>query len=784
MKKSFYLLSVLFLYSLISFAQDEVSKPIVSKPVYFDVSPPLRDMVQNAVTPADLSWKQEIVKNRLNTFNPKDANSGNAWENDPNIQKAFGQVLTDTTIQNFDGISNQAGYTPPDTDGDVGPNHYFQVVNCSYAIYNKTGTKLMGPVSNSTVWSGMPNNSNDGDAIVLYDSQADRWLFSQFSLPTFPNGPFYQMIAISQTPDPTGSWYRYQFQYTEMGDYPKFGIWGDGYYMSINRFSSGSTNYVGVGAVAFERAKMLTGDPTAQSVKFTLSSSNDAYAMLPSNCQGDFPPAGTPNFFAYHNNGPAQLRILEFHVDWTTPANSSFSLVSSLPVNSYSGSLSNGIPQPGTARKLDALSGRLMFALPFRKFSDHWAMVCNSTVNVGSDVAGIRWYELRSDGASAWTVYQQGTYSPDNNGRWMGSINIDANNSIALGYSISSTTIYPSIRYTGRLDGDPLGQMTVGEKGIINGGGSQTQGPSVARWGDYSHMSVDPTQPGVFWYTQEYYQNTSYDGWRTRIASFNFGNILQVVASATPQQICLGGTSQLNAAGTGGSGTYTYSWTSVPAGFTSNLQNPVVTPSATTQYIVTINDGTNTKQDDVTVTVNDQPTSFAGNDTTYFNTVPLFIVYGQATNYGHIQWVTSGDGHFNVDTLLTCLYTPGANDKLNGVTLTLNAYPIVPCTNTATSDMHVAFVPVGIADPGNTFGITLTPNPSNGKFILKVNGSPDKEVMITITDMNGKTTFSDKYFSSSKSFLREIDLTALPKGIYLLKATSEGMSKTEKVVIR
>ncbi len=786
MKKIIYVLFVLILYSSFTIAQNDVSKPIIRKPVYFDVSPPLRDMVQIPASKVDQSWKQGVVKNGLNTYNPFRSKNQNGWEADANIQKAFGQVLTDTTIQNFDGVGNISGYTPPDTDGDVGPNHYFQVINCSYAIYNKTGTKLLGPVSSSSIWSGMPHNSNDGDAIVLYDVQADRWLFSQFSLPSFPSGPFYQMIAISQTPDPTGAWYRYQYSYTEMGDYPKFGVWVDGYYMSINRFSAGSSNYVGTGAVAFERDKMLTGDPTAQSVEFTLSSSNNAYAVLPSNCQGTFPPAGTPNFFTYHNNGPNQLRILEFHTDWTTPSNSSYTLTASLPVNSFSGNFSSGITQKGSARKLDDLGGRIMFSLPFRKFSDHWAMVCNATVNMGSDVAGVRWYELRNDGTSGWSVYQQGTYSPDDNSRWMGSINIDADNNIALGFSISSSTIYPSIRYTGRLNGDPLGQMTIGERGIINGGGAQTQSGSPARWGDYSAMSVDPSQPGVFWYTQEYYQSTSADGWKTRIASFSFGNILQVHTTAIPSQICTGGSSQLNAVASGGSGTYSYSWTSIPAGFTSTLQNPVVTPTVTTKYIATINDGSATKQDTAFVTVNQEPTAFAGNDLTYANTIPLFIVYGQATNYSHTQWVTAGDGTFNADTLLNCLYTPGQNDRITGgVILTLNAFPIGTCINTATSDLHVTLTfPVGIDTSTDKFGISLTPNPSSGVFSLKVHGVKDQELQINVSDLNGKTVYEDKSRLSSKDFAHTIDLSASPKGVYLLKVQAGTQIKIEKMVIQ
>ena len=484
-------------------AQTDVSGPFVSYPVYFDVSPPLRDMVKMNNDKVDMTWKDGVVKN--NFIRPV----SNRPQPDPDFVDALrqalnGTIVTDTTIANFDGVPANNGVCPPDTDGDVGPNHYFAVVNLKYSVYSKTGSLLFGPANNSSVWSGMPNNSNDGDAIVLYDEAADRWLFTQFSLPNYPNGPYYMMLAVSQTPDPTGAWHRYQYSFTTMPDYPKFGVWHDGYYMSVNRFNS-SGYYQGVGAVVFERDKMLTGDPSAAMIQFTLSSGNEAYSMLPSDCDSDLPPAGTPNYFAYLNDGPDRIGIYKFTTDWTTTTNSTFLLGENIPVASFSGYITGGIPQKGTSVKVSDMAGRLMNRLAYRQFTDHWSMVACATVNVGSNIAGVRWWELRKDTPTApWYKYQEGTYSPDNNYRWMGSIAIDADNNIALGYSISSTTMYPSIRYTGRLAGDPLGEMTIAESGIINGGGSQTNtwSGNPSRWGDYSRMSCDPTSPNTFWYTQ------------------------------------------------------------------------------------------------------------------------------------------------------------------------------------------------------------------------------------------------------------------------------------------
>lgn len=522
MKKLFTLFGAFFLIVSLSFGQQETSKPIVIQATYFDVSPPLREMVKNLPDKADRTWKDGVVKNMLHHERFRSADTDDPRASDPMVQSWNGPRETDSVEQSFDGVGNTMGLCPPDTDGDVGPGYYFQEVNCKYAIYTKTGTLVLGPLNNSSIFSGMPNNSNDGDGIVLYDEEADRWLFSQFSLPNYPSGPFYEMVAISTTGDPTGSWYRYQFQFSDMPDYPKIGIWPDGYYMTMNRFSANSLNYVGTGAVAMNRTKMLAGDPTANMVTFSLNAANEAYAVLPADCDGTFPPVGTPNYFTYLNDGPDRLGMYAFHVDWTNPSASTYQQHALLNVSAFNGNITGGIVQKGTSVKLDALSGRLMFRLQFRTFEDHFSMVACGTVNVGSNKAGIRWFELRKTGTDAWSIYQQGTYAPDAHSRWMGSIAMNPAGDIALGYSISSSTKFPSVYYTGRLAGDPLNEMTVQEGVIKEGLGSQTNtwSGTPSRWGDYSAMNVDPSDPSKFWYTQEYYQSTNQSNWKTRIGCF------------------------------------------------------------------------------------------------------------------------------------------------------------------------------------------------------------------------------------------------------------------------
>jgi hypothetical protein len=780
---------VLFLFCVnMAFAQSEASGPFVSRAVYFDVSPPLRDMVKMSNDKVDMTWKDGVVRNIL--YRPGYRHiEKDAGFTDPILQTWNGRTLTDTTIVNIDGVSANSGVCPPDTDGDVGPDHYFAVVNLKYAIYSKTGGLMLGPSNNSSVWSGMPNNSNDGDAIVLYDQQADRWLFTQFSLPNYPNGPYYMMIAVSQTPDPTGSWYRYQFSFTHMPDYPKFGVWGDGYYLSVNRFVGGGS-FQGVGAVAFERSKMLTGDASAEMILFTLPASNAAYCMLPADCDSEFPPAGTPNYFAYLNDSPDKIVIYKFTTDWTNTANSTFNMGEGIPVASFNGIISGGgIPQKGTSVKVDPLAGRLMNRLVYRQFSDHWSMVANATVNVGSNVAGIRWWEFRKTvPTQAWSNYQEGTYSPDGNCRWMGSIALDGDNNIAIGYSISSSTMYPSIRYTGRLNCDPLGEMTLEESGIMNGGGSQTNtwSGTPSRWGDYSRMTADPSSPNTFWYTQEYYQTTSSANWRTRIASFSFGNLVGLTAAATPEEICSGESSQLDANACGGSGTYTYAWTSDPPGFTSSLQNPLATPTVSTRYFVDVNDGTITKTDSVDVTVNQPPTAFAGNDTVYCSWMTSFPIQGSGTFMGTTEWTTGGDGTFADASDLATNYTPGPGDRAAGnVTLTLTAQALAPCTGTSSDDIEILIDPcTGIPDPATLkLGLQVSPNPTNGLFTLTLTNGNKGPVDLVITDASGRTVLQSTLTSDKPVVSIPVDLGRQPSGIYVVKVKSDHEIETEKVVV-
>jgi subtilase family serine protease len=457
------------------------------------------------------------------------------------VQNLLAVSVMPTPSRSVEGVGNVNAVLPADSSGDVGPNHFVQWVNLSFAVYSKGSAttppvRLYGPAPANTLWNGFGGPCefrNDGDPIVLYDHMADRWVMTQFALPNsffgLLFGPFYECIAISATPDPLGSYHRYQFPFDKLNDYPKFGVWPDGYYMTINQFTSVSLQWAGQGVVAFERDKMLAGLP-ASAVYYDLAPVDiNLGGMLPADLDGQLPPAGAPAYFAQVDDDawgvtPDQLQLWRFHVDWAAPGSSSFTRTAQLPTAPFDSDLCgysrHCIPQPGTAAKVDAVSDRLMYRLQYRNLGTHEALVVNHTVDVdGADHAGIRWYEIRNPG-SIPVIHQQGTYAPDSDHRWMASAAMDRDGNIGLGFSVSGAITSPSIRYTGRLAGDPLNAMTLGEADLVVGAGSQLH--STGRWGDYSTLVVDPVDDCTFWYTQQYYAVTSDAGWQTRIGSFAF----------------------------------------------------------------------------------------------------------------------------------------------------------------------------------------------------------------------------------------------------------------------
>ena len=491
--------------------------PIVGHDVQHDVSPPLRDVAPAPTPPDGNGPPRDLLENR-----PTHDRGPSPIVSDPVIQTTV-TGSSPTTSTSWDGVPNLDGVYPPDTNGDVGPNHYVQWVNLHFQIWDKTGHSLYGPAAGNTLWSGFGGacqSQNSGDPIALYDSGADRWLMAQFT----SSAPYGECVAISTTGDPTGSWYRYFFQFSTSTfyDYPHFGVWADGYYMSANRFGGTFGSFQGASAIVLDRSKMLLGQ-AATYQEFRTSTSYGT--LLPADVDGPTPPAtGAPEVFA--EIGSSALHLWKLHADFATPANSTFTGPQALGVAAYNQlcpTTRSCVPQPGTKVGLDGLGDRLMYRLAYRNFGDHESLVVSHGVNVASTgtQAGVRWYEIRYVGgltSNAATLYQQGTFAPDTTSRWLGSMAMDANGDIALGYSASSSAVYPGMRITGRLASDPLGQMTQGETTVIAGSGSQTG--TGSRWGDYAMMAIDPVDDCTFWFTSEYMPTTGTAPWRTRIASF------------------------------------------------------------------------------------------------------------------------------------------------------------------------------------------------------------------------------------------------------------------------
>ncbi|MBI3827598.1 MAG: hypothetical protein HY294_16530 [Candidatus Rokubacteria bacterium] len=490
----------------------------INAAVHHDVSPPLRDLKS---PPGAGGLRMIPVRPIPQRPAPE--------QHDPVLQDfAAGPLVPTVDILNFPGVGQgDYGFTdqfaPPDTNMAVGATQVVQWVNASFAVFDKATGAIAGgfPKAGNTPWIGFGGGcetNNDGDPIAQYDKAANRWILSQFSVSTTP---FLQCVAVSTTSDATGSYARYSFSYgnSDFNDYPKLGVWPDGYYISFNIFTNGVT-FAGSKVCAYDRAKMLTGAAATQQC-FQLSPSFGG--LLPSDLDGiTAPPAGAPNYFV--NFGTNSLNVWKFHVDWVTPANTTLTGPTNLPVAAFTPACNGGtcIQQPTPGALLDSLADRLMYRLAYRKFPDgHEAMVVNHSVQATSPAprhSAVRWYELRISGGVV-SVFQQGTFSPDASFRWMGSIAMDKVGNIAVGYSVSSRKVAPSIRYTGRVPTDALGTMQ-SERTITNGVGSQTGG--LSRWGDYSAMSVDPVDDCTFFYTTEYLKATGSFNWSTRIASFKF----------------------------------------------------------------------------------------------------------------------------------------------------------------------------------------------------------------------------------------------------------------------
>jgi hypothetical protein len=456
--------------------------------------------------------------------------------------------LTTNSVLNILGLGyGFKGYTPnlstniPDTNGAVGKTQFVQVVNDSFVVLNKsTGAVEYGPAHTNTLWQSMGGSCASEpnlDAIAQYDKIANVWVMM---MPAWTN-PSKVCIAVSTTSDATNaSWNLYQFQppvnsscqCRPLFDYPKLAVWPNGYYLSWNEIVNG--NFIGSEACVVNRSAMLAGNSAAMQC-FSVTSGT-AGSMLPADLDGpNPPPSGSPEYFLNFDINDENLELWEFHTNWTNPSLSTFSGPTKIPVAAFNEACGETvveftyttgdcIPQKGTSIKLDSYGDRIMYRLAYRNFGSYQAIVTNHTVQVStsSNQTGLRWYELKNTG-SGFELYQHGTYAPNSSYRWMGSIAMDHVGDIAMGYSVSNSSMGPSIRYTGRVPSDTLGTMESEIDVLAAAGITPASRTNNFRWADYSSMAIDPSNDCTFWYTTEYIPVNG-GLWSTRIAAFKFPN--------------------------------------------------------------------------------------------------------------------------------------------------------------------------------------------------------------------------------------------------------------------
>jgi hypothetical protein len=736
-------------------AQSTQSNPTVSYPAGFAVSEPLSQISRPAFpTLQPLNPSQTIIPLRR-TRPLAGARALAPSLQDQALQTAPGAPLElddEEKKPRFPGVG-ASGSAPPDPNLAVGPNHIVQMVNTEVAVYDKSGNIFPGyPKTIGSVFNNLGGSctGNFGDPIVQYDKAADRWLISQ--LGSF-NAPFYECIAVSQTNDPTGAYNLYAYSFgTDLNDYPKIGVWpastNSAYLATYNLFANGGPG-VGAALCAYDRSAMLSGSASPTSICFTIT--ND-FSYLPSDLDGStLPPAGAAGYFLTLES-LSSLRYYQLAPNFANPGSSTLSAPVDIGVASFSEACGGGtcIPQPGTSQQLDSLGDRPMYRMAYRNFGDHDALVVNHSVAAGSS-AGVRWYELRSPLNGAFTLYQQGTFAPDSTYRWMGSAAMDSAGDIAIGYSASSSSVFPAIRHTGRTASDALGTMRA-ETSLLEGSGSQTGG--LNRWGDYTALRIDPSDDCTFWYTNQYQPSNGSFNWATFIASFKFSACgtptpdfslsaspaLQSVVQGNPTSYTVTvtpsggftGTVSLSASGLPTGAAATFSPSSIGGGSGSSTMN--VTTSSTTppgSYTVTIT-GTSTTTHTTAVTL---VVTAASSPNFSISASPSSQSLAQGNSTSYTVTVTPSGG-------LTSSVTLGASGLPTGASATFS-----PTSISGGSGSSTMSVTTSASTPAGTYTVTITGTSSSPSL------SHTTTVTLVVTS-TGSAGFSISASPSSRTVAR------------------------------
>jgi hypothetical protein len=697
------------------------------------------------------------------------------------LQSGPGPLISASAGTDFEGLG-QNGYIPSDNNIAVSPNYIVETVNVRYGVYDKAGNLLKSGLLGS-LWTGMTGcGGNGGDPVVQYDRFADRWILSQLGS---SGSTYYECIAVSTSNDPQGTYHLYSYTFVssqkinQLNDYPKFGVWptatNSAYLATYNLFNNGQTG-AGAELCAYDRTAMLAG-AVATGLCFT---GLTTYSYLPSDVDGPTPPLdGTPGYFVdLLNTSSLGVYTIAPNFATKTATLSPFSTTpSTIGVDAFTQAVD--VPQPASGSPLlDSLNDRLMYRLAFRTFGDHESMVVNHStqVSTGNNGArdGVRWYELRSPVATngTFTLYQQGTFAPDDGAhRWMGSIAMDQQGDMGLGYSVSGSSQNPSIRYTGRVPSDALGTMET-ESSLKEGLGSQT---GYNRWGDYSSMRIDPSDDCTFWYVNEYYtMNASYD-WHTRIGSFKFDSCgtpptpdFSLSASPTSQTVAQGVSAQYtitanSIGGFGGSVALSIQG-GCPATFLCSFSvNPVNAGSSSMLTVTPSGSAPTTPVGTYNVIV--QGVSGATHTTSVSITVTDFSLSANPTSFSRAQGqsgtstitVNAINGYTGVTSLIvlsgcplntTCSLSSGSVNAGGSSTLTVattattpigGPYNVVVQGTSAGGVTHQTTVAVTVTAPAtNDFTISLSP----GSLTVRRSHNGTVTVTITMTGANIPVAFS------------------------------------------
>jgi hypothetical protein len=554
MKRFKYILSVSIFFIVFQATAQERE---MSAPVYLDSAKAVPVSALSKRKLIEPSTEFKIVNPRNRGINQVVPGKGLPKSMDPTRQAEPGEVPSKATILSFDAATSRS--TPTDPTGAAGPNHYVNGWNSAFSIFDKNGNQLVPPASLASI-GGAFTNETLGDPIILYDEFADRFLITQFS-----DTPESFLVAVSRGPNPVNDgWYTYRFTTNgALPDYPKISVWSDGYYVTTNKNSrTASTSQV---VYVFERDKMLEGE-TAQVVGFPLPGINTNGFYSPAGFHamgGELPPPGNSPIIYMQDDSWAgvsedHLKIWNINMNWTSPGLSSIQEYQELGaaegvspfIATFDGGAFSNLAQPGSAPDLDALQATMMYMTQYRRFPTHNSVVLNFVVDIdpsAAEHAGIRWYELRqANDGEPWSVFQEGTYAPDKSDRFSGSIGMDREGNIGLGFTVlddsPETPIYPSIRYTGRYATDPPGVMTVEETSIVEG---LSPNPS-SRYGDYAHLIIDPVDDVTFWHNGEYFEGVDR---KNRVGVFklapDFTNDVGVIGLMNPANATLSNSEEI-----------------------------------------------------------------------------------------------------------------------------------------------------------------------------------------------------------------------------------------------